>query len=245
MTKREVLEKLERFNDPDFQFDEATHTYHYKGVVLQGVSSFVSKFKEPFNAAKWAPKKAKERGITTEAILAEWKEKNTRACDMGSMVHEWVEKFLVGEPTPLEEIEDEEVRARCVTFKDLYRERLHKVEWIAQEVRMFDEELGLAGTFDSLGLHGGEVFVCDHKTNGRFTDDDDRAYRMLKPPFHGLKENTLNTYSIQQSAYALMLERAGIPVKGMALNYIPPEGPARVIKCKDLRPIIKHYYGLE
>jgi ATP-dependent exoDNAse (exonuclease V) beta subunit len=181
---------------------------------------------------------------THAAVLQAWQQKNEFACEMGGEVHEWIENFLDGKAIPVDEISNDTTRDRVKKFMSLYDSRLSKLQFFAKEVRMFDLGLELCGTFDSLALFNGEIWMIDHKTNGKMTTDKDRAFRQLLPPFADQAENKLNEYSIQLSMYALMLERVNIHVKGMALNYLPPDGEARLLACKNYVPQLKKYFGV-
>jgi hypothetical protein len=89
----DVLNKLEKFNDPKFKFEEKYHRYTYDGKVYNSVTRFIQNFHKPFEEEYWSNKKAEEAGVPQEWILKQWKEKNDRANYLGSETHNWIENY--------------------------------------------------------------------------------------------------------------------------------------------------------
>lgn len=241
--------KLDYFLDPNFQFDEASHTYTYvdptTGRPIQtfkSVTGFISQFKEKFDSDFWAKRKAAASGKTKQEVLNEWKAISDTAMDLGTIVHKWIEDFYSGlEPaTP----EDPIVLERVEQFKQLYAERLHKLRPVRQEFRLFSRKWGLAGTTDAIFALGSDFYVGDWKTNKKFTTDKDSLGRRKKLlwPFEDLWENSLNSYSIQLSLYRLILqEEAGFTTNGAFLVWIGPTGKPELHKTVDLRDRLYNY----
>ena len=236
-------DKLKYFIDPNFKFDEASHTYTYldentrKPIqVFSSVTGFLNQFKEKFNSDFWANKKAKDAGTTKAAILQEWKNTSDIALDLGTAVHKWIEDFYNGlnpeEPT------HPEILSRVNKFKELYDTRLNKLTPVHQEFRLFSRKWGLAGTTDAIFKLDGKYYVGDWKTNKKFTTDADPKgkYKKLLWPFEDLWENSLNTYSIQLSLYRLIMqEESGFQTAGAFLVWIGPDSKPQLHKTVDLR----------
>ena len=241
--------KLDYFIDPNFKFDEASHTYTYldpltgKSVqTFQSVTNFLGQFKEKFDSDFWANKKAKQLGVTKQSILNEWKNTSDIALTLGTNVHKWIEDFYNGEnpPEPTHPVE----LARVNQFKSLYSEKLHKFTAVRQEYRLFSKKWGLAGTTDAIFKLGEDYYVGDWKTNAKFTTDEHPKgkYKKLLWPFDDLWENSLNSYSIQLSLYRLILqEEAGFETKGAFLVWIGPESKPQMHKTVDLRDRLHEY----
>lgn len=241
--------KLDYFLDPNFRFDEASHTYTYvdptTGRAIQtfkSVTGFIGQFKEKFDSEFWAKRKAASSGKTAQEVLNEWKTISETAMDLGTIVHKWIEDFYNGlnPETP----EDPIVRERIEQFKRLYDERLHKLRPVRQEFRLFSRKWGLAGTTDAIFGLNSEFYVGDWKTNKKFTTDKDPNGRRKKLlwPFDDLWENSLNSYSIQLSLYRLILqEEAGFTTNGAFLVWIGPTGKPELHKTVDLRDRLYQY----
>jgi len=184
----------------------------------------------------WAGRKAKERGITREEILQEWDEKRDRAAAEGSNVHEAIEALHVtGEIV-------KPMNARCTSLIQSW------LKWwqiagphcdpVGSEIRLFDLELGLAGTFDQAYQIRGDLYVFDWKTNEKL--ETRGGYRTLNIPFHMLMENEFSVYSIQVSLYRYILERHGINTRDGYLVHITPDGCEKH-RCYDLRHVFKNH----
>lgn len=236
-------EKLKYFLDPNFKFNEESHTYTYvdpnTGKPVQNfksVTGFISQFKKKFDADFWAKIKAKQQGKTRDQILNEWKQKSDTALDLGTDVHKWIEEFYQG-ANPSDP-EHPEVLSRVNKFKQLHEERLYKLTPVTQEFRVFSRKWGLAGTMDILFKMGNQYYVGDWKTNSKFTTDlhPKGKYQKMLWPFEDLWDNSLNGYSIQISTYRLILqEEAGFTTSGGFLTWIGPDGKPELHKVVDLR----------
>ena len=242
--------KLQYFLDPNFKFDELSHTYTYvnskTGEPVQKFSSvtgFLSTFKEKFDSDKVAGFVSKKRGVSKSSVLQEWKDISDTALTLGTNVHKWIEDYYNGsnpeDPTHPEELH------RVNKFKELYEERLHKLTPIHQEFRLFSRKWGLAGTMDALFKLGDDYYVGDWKTNKKFTTDADCKGPYAKKllwPFDDLWENSLNSYSIQLSLYRLIMqEEAGFETKGAFLVWIGPKSKPMLYKTVDLRERLYKY----
>lgn len=239
-TKEDIVEKLKVFDDDKFKFEPEEHVYTYDGKVMRGTTTFLNRFVIPFESDYYSKKKAEERGITQEEILEEWDSIRDRACDLGNMVHDYIENFYINESTEL--TDDEEANARILEWHKIYDNRLHHLESVATEIKMFSTKYNIAGTADKLYLYDGQLIIGDWKTNKKIKTDKDFCFRkFLKWPFDNLKENEINKYSMQLSMYAIMLEDIGLKVSSMFICHIPPEGECKVYKIKDLRVPLRSY----
>ncbi len=235
--------KLDYFLDPNFVFDEASHTYSYlnpetkKPVqFFQSVTGFLSQFKKEFDSERIAGIVAKKRGVSKKEVLYEWKQISDTALDLGTRVHKWIEDFYDGLNPLLPE--DPIMLERVLQFKDLHETKLHKFTPVHQEFRIFSRKWGLAGTMDTLLRLNQNYYVGDWKTNKKFTTDNDSEGRKEKLlyPFDDMWNNSLNGYSIQLSLYRLILqEEAGFETSGGFLVWIGPNGKPEMHKIVDLR----------
>lgn len=249
-TKKDLSKRLSVFKDPNFIFEEEAHTYHYKGTKYDSVTSFIKRFKVPFDREYWSKKKADERGVDVSVILEEWQGKADVANDLGTRVHKWIEDFWGGNPRELTSEDDPNFVERIDKFMSLYERKFKNLVPLTSELKIFSRKWRLAGTIDQPFLMWDEkqqrilFLIGDWKTNKEFRYDDHPKgkYKKLLHPFSHLWENHLNEYSIQVSLYRLILEdEIGIETHGGFLCHIGPEGPAKIHPIKDLRDPLRVY----
>lgn len=245
-----MLEKLEYFKDPNFRFHSDSHSYVYYGdsgkpiQFFESVSGFISQFKVPFDADRISGYVAKKRGITKQEVLDEWAATAKEGTDLGSAMHEWIEHYYNGlNPDVPNSNDDPKLYDRIINFQKLYEQKLHKLESVGQEIRIFSRRWGIAGTLDKLFGLNRKYYVADWKSNKKFTDDNmanGRRQKML-PPFDDLWDNSLNGYSIQISTYRVILkEEAGFDTAGGFIVWIGPKEP-KLYKALDLCDRVKSF----
>jgi len=245
------ISKLNYFLDPNFKFNEESHTYTYVDPqtkrpvqIFKSVTGFISQFKEKFDSDGVAARVAKKRGVSKESILNEWKKTSDTAMDLGTIMHKWIEDYYKGLNPKMPE--DPILLARVNNFLQLHEEKLHKFNPEYQEFRLFSRKWGLAGTMDALFSLNGEYYVGDWKTNKKFTTDEDvvndRFAKKLLWPFEDLWDNSVNGYSIQLSLYRLIMqEEAGFNTNGAFLVWIGPNEKPKLYKTVDLRDRLYQY----
>lgn len=236
--------KLDYFLDPNFVFNEASHTYTYldpstkKPVqTFTSVTGFLSQFKPEFNSELIAKQVAKRRGVHHSAVLNEWKQISDTALDLGTRLHKWIEDFYNG-LNPALPTNDDTLLERVLSFKALHESTLHKFTPVRQEFRVFSRKWGIAGTIDAIKKLNQSYYVGDWKSNKKFTNDDHPEGRRQKLlyPFDDMWDNSINGYSIQLSLYRLILqEEAGFLTNGGFLVWIGPSSKPEMHKIVDLR----------
>jgi hypothetical protein len=239
--------KLEFFKDPSFIFEEQSHSYTFNGIKYDSVTTFLRRFKVPFERDYWIKRKSRELGVDPSVLEAEWEMKATTAADLGTRVHKWIEDFWSGlDPaTP----EDHEENARVSSFLSLYESRFKNLVPLKSELKIFSKKWKLAGTVDQPFLMWDEkekkvlFLIGDWKTNKEFKDDNHPKgrFKKLLHPFSDLYENSHNEYSIQLSLYRLILEEElGLETHGGFLVHLGPGAP-KIYPVKDLRERLKIY----
>ena len=232
MVPQHIIDRLHVFADPRFRFDEDAHVYWLGERQLTNWSTWIKDYKQAFDREAQAPRTAERRGISVEAVLAEW----DRSEWVGTMTHAYIEAAYQGPDA--EPYDDLEVRNRCAKFERLRAGRLHDFVPVAQELRIFHEPTGLCGTLDFLGWHTPtqQLYVLDWKTNKAINTDRDPIWRMLSGPFNDLGDHEHNVYSLQISLYRILLEEAGITTAGGAIVHLPPgPGAPHVYQAIDYR----------
>lgn len=258
---------IKKFDDPNFKFYEDSHSYYYGNTRYPSVSNVVDLFVKGFNGEYWSFKKAKERWIDNysesnnvhryeitddvikknlpqvfelkKVILQEWEDNKNIACELGTAVHNWIEKFLKGLNPALPS--DEKILIRVQGWIKVFNERLCKLDNIAHELKIFSNELEIAGTIDSVFGFKGMPVIGDWKTNREFKTDEDRCYGNLLYPFKSCKENELNKYSIQLSLYRIILEDNGIESHYPFMCHIGPNGIVTIHQAKDFRAELRKF----
>jgi len=190
-------------------FDPEKHRFIIEetGQTLVGATTFISGFFEKFDADKWAPRTAKKRGTTTEAILAEWAEKAKRGRDEGHNVHEYAEyrclqeagRFVDKEPAPMSD--------RCEL---LFGWTDKAVNWLFKYYELVDVEqiifsprLNAAGIIELVMRNEEGVFLFDWKQNREIKNYN--PYQNGKGPLSHLQAHDLNKYALQLNVYKYIL----------------------------------------
>jgi hypothetical protein len=257
-----IKNKLEFFTTDKFTFNEETHTYMYGKKTFVSVTTFIKNFVKEFDTEYQSRKKAikiltEEGNELTEVnikiyqnrLLTEWEDKKNVGCDLGSITHKTIEELLNNQP--LTPILNDEASKRFLKFKKLYDSKIKDlIIPLGQEIRIFSEELQLAGTIDCLVLrkHNDGVWrleIWDWKTNKKMNSDKDKCWNKLLAPFNSEWENEVNKYSIQLNLYKLILASNGIYVDGeCVVVYIPPnDDEPQIIRCKDYIQKLEMYFG--
>jgi len=185
-------------------FDEASHTYTHKDTKEQftSVTTFLGRYKPPFDSDKHATRVAKREGVSKELVLEMWEEEKNRACERGTNIHKLLEDYI-----EYGEIED--------TYGWLYKSYDKAVERtidpfdnVLCENLLYNEEIKIAGTADLIYEHKDDTFtIGDFKTNKRFRFSSQYKERM-NPPVDHFDYCEFNTYALQLSFYAWLYERA-------------------------------------
>lgn len=239
--KSDIINKLTVFNDPDFKFDPVYHKYTYKGKRFISVTQLISKFHKPFETDHWSKVKAEESGVPQEFILEQWKKLNEYANELGTATHNWIENYFnqIWQPLP----DNLDVTSRINKFNILYAQKLHKLEPVKFEQRVFSLKWRIAGMIDSIFIYKDKIFILDWKTNKKFTTDESdwgKSESLLKP-FDKFYKNHQTEYSIQLHLYKAILKQYGINVDSCYLVHIGPDGPAEMYKTKDMTETIEIY----
>ena len=203
------------------KFYKKSHKYKVGSVELTSVTRFIHGFFKPFDAKEIARKLAKfkanrdaKRGV--RYWLAQWKQDS----EHGTRVHNALEDYIVTKTTDgLELPEERDINKFTNGFSFL--ENLTDFKLLEPEVKMFDEELGLAGTIDLLITNTDDtVSLVDWKTNKAIKNKSFSGNEKGKVPLQDLNDCNLVHYSLQLSTYAYMLERSGKVIKTLTLVHL-------------------------
>lgn len=207
------------------QFIPETHTYQLlekPDLKFISVSKLIEKVKLPFDKDFWADKKAKERGITKEEILAEWAATNKIALEKGTKYHnEYEQKLLLDKKTHPSIYVNDIKQAHDLT---------NLQPGVHPELIIYNLRYGVIGTADIVELHEDKSFdLKDHKSNKKIDFQGfmkyDPKYKEKKevkmlPPLQHLGDCNGNHYSIQLSLYAWMLEQFGYKCNSLTIHHV-------------------------
>lgn len=191
--------------DCRLQFIPETHTYLVDGAEFDSVTTVVEGLFEQFDAEYWAERKATP-GHTKEMILREWAAKGERARNLGTEMHDRIERYYLGEP--VQQWMDDATFLRFAAFACDVRLRPARTEW-----RIFHEEARLAGTLDMLAFSAdGNLQIWDWKRSSKVVGPSglpitENAYgKTAYEPVGNLPDTVFHHYALQVSIYRRILE---------------------------------------
>lgn len=205
------------FRDVKFYSDE--HKYRIGDTELQSCTSFISKYKRPFNADFWSKRKAMESGVTQEMIQDLWEKNRMIGTSRGTYVHNTLEDYLKNKIhkveysivesdfTDIEYIDYHSTAQAMAQFgKNFVDSHPHLIP-VELEFVVGDAELGIGGTIDFLAFNMeiGKFQIYDWKTDKKFRKINSKAF--FKKPLTHLMDTEYNKYSLQMSIYRYIIER--------------------------------------
>lgn len=191
---------------------EPNHRYfNQAGREFLSVSRVISYFKEEFQSDMLSYMVAKKRAcasnpsatnddiqIEKKAVLAEWALKNKIACDKGTEIHDAIETWL----------KTTFIVPKFQKLIDSLSKELSDHPWKQSEIVLHFDKAGIAGTTDYLGYRTKSktsvIDIVDWKSNK--IERRSKYGKYLKGPLAHLEDCNYNTYSLQLSLYAFMIE---------------------------------------
>ena len=207
--------------DSRLLFDPESHTYYIEGRPLKSVTTLVEECFPQFDALYWAHRKAPQEGLTPEELMAKWEAEACRARDLGTTMHDKIERYYLGEDSG-----DDTAPYRLFRcFAAVNRLYPFRTEW-----RIYLEEYGIAGTLDFLErTPDGTYNIYDWKRSRKLINrfgmvEATSPFRKtgLHPISH-LPDCSYYHYALQVSVYRYILEQKyGINVNKMRLGVFHP-----------------------
>ncbi len=228
--------------DCRLQFDAETHSYHVlredaTRELCDSVTTIVESLFESFDAEYWARRKATPTH-TAEEILREWAENGRRASELGTWLHDNIERHYLGlEPEP--ETSMDKAFGHFRRFAMGRELKPFRSEW-----RIYSERFRVAGTLDFLAVDETGYHLWDWKRSSKVVKDG-RVVREayghkcgLRPEVAHIEDTSYWHYALQLSLYRYILETEyGIDVQDAHLGVFHPnyECPY-VVEVPYLRP---------
>jgi len=227
------------------KFDDVPHTYtntRTNHIYKTSASAIIENFVEPFDSKYWSEYKAKQRGVTADVILAEWKDISDEACRKGSDFHYMCECYYMGIPWKNE-------GQVCDKLVNMFNEYVKKIEGklihVQSEVVMADDELDIAGMCDQLywSTHRNGLVLFDWKTNKKLELKSSYNNKM-KGIFSYLDDCNYNHYSIQLAIYKFLIEKnTNLKILDNYIGWFNEKNDEAILhKCLDLQDIIKQIW---
>lgn len=217
--------------DSRLSFDAAAHRYTLRTdggtVECPSVTTIVESLFEPFNGRHWAEQKARFSGRSVEDILAEWEEIGRRASELGTALHDNIERHYLGLPAH-DSAPADRAYSHFLAFAASRPLRPFRSEW-----RIFSDRFHVAGTLDFLACADspdGPVYeLWDWKRSSKVVKDG----RIVSHAFHGrcgiagpvahIPDTSYWHYALQLSLYRYILETEyGLSVAAAHLGVFHP-----------------------
>lgn len=200
-----------RFTPQDHSYTSINPEEDIKWI---SVTSFISNFKQPFDADKIAlktskSKKSKWYGMTPEEIKQAWSNEALRATTLGTWYHNCRESDICS-------LETIERHGNTVPiFKPIeidgtkFSPNQKLTDGVYPEHMVYLKSAGLCGQSDLVEVINGEVHITDYKTNKEiktegFTNWEGVTTKMNSPVAH-LDDCNVNHYALQLSLYMYII----------------------------------------
>lgn len=211
-------------------FKAEKHEYVSLGdenIPWTSVTSFISKFKQPFDADTIAVKSSKNKkskwyGMTPEEIKAAWKSESNRATDLGTWYHAQREADICG----LSTIERQGVEVPI--FQPIEKDGVKYApdqklkEGVYPEHMVYLKSAGICGQSDLVEVVKGMVNITDYKTNKEIKTEGyvnwEGKRQMMNPPVSHLDDCHLMHYALQLSLYMFIILKHNPRLSPGALN---------------------------
>lgn len=195
--------------DSRIHFDAPSHTYYIEAengdhIYCDSVTTVVENCFEQFDAEKWARRKATPEH-SAEEIMAEWARKGEEARDAGTLMHDRIERYYLGEELE-DEAYDDESFCRFLRFTESYHLKPYRSEW-----RIYSRKYRIAGTLDFLVYDDGVFEIYDWKRSAKIVDcfgnpNLNNFGKFAFAPLQNLPDTTFHHYALQVSLYRYILE---------------------------------------
>lgn len=196
---------------PDFKLDQLNNHQEgmrfystESGVAYPSVSTVVG-YGDKFELDRWRQRVGEDEAARITRVAAQ----------RGTMMHEAIEKILLGQQGVLEQL-NMFVRPLVRGINDKFLCRI--TELLAIEKRLYTDRLQMAGTVDCIAKVDGELCVVDWKNSRRNKD-----------------RNEIHAYYMQCAAYAACwYERYGEPIRKLHIVMASDDNPTPIIFTEDV-----------
>jgi hypothetical protein len=216
-----IFAELSNFNR--ITFFEDTHTYKIanQASISPSVTTFIEKYKQPFEKEKWAQIKAQKYGMTPTEVLSMWDLNRIYSATQGTVVHSYIENFYNGK---IKNYDQNFILSR-ISVEDEQRLRVAYPEFIKQFILFYQNNRHLipvkteliVGDMDCTHICGmvdllvfntiNETYeIYDFKTSKTINIKSRYDKKMLQP-ISFLDDCEFNHYALQLSFYRYFIEK--------------------------------------
>lgn len=270
LSKPEILTKLNN-GFRGLSFEPSTHTYSDgKGTKFTSCTEFVKKFEFEKDWDEIRNKSAlkkihKEKGTNyvptkeeleeeSTKLKAEWEKTGQYAATLGTEVHAvmeylWQGKDYTGDEEAMAQFPGmkEEFLDRKFIATTLFKRMSKRYVPIANEFRVFDADLKLAGTIDFIAydMVDNKLVIIDWKSSKKFNKQAWKPDEVMKYPFNGYDDCNVNHYSLQLSLYKYIIEKnTDLKVGDLILFQLPKPGTyPESCNCNDMTKEINFLFN--
>lgn len=228
--------------DKRISFKEEGHIYLLDGKRrLTPVSSVYSRYFKPFDSDYWSERKARSLPITAQQLKEQWECVGQKASFAGTHLHKQIEDFLNGDDymAPMcrftydGDFIHEDTIINIDKEIEFFMKFAEEVDFtpFRTEWRVFDEELGMAGTIDlTCSRKDGTFEFYDWKRSRSLIDDNGNVCKINKFNLCGINglEHIADCsywhYTLQQNLYKYIVEKCyGLKISAMHLVVLHPD----------------------
>lgn len=232
-------------------FDEYAHSYTVRGRGLIPVSTLIKEFCRPFHAQSIAENLERKTGRIAQSFIEEWNDIKDEACRLGTRAHDFGERYVIDRFKVPSQLTFKEVNQHLKEGEDLSPKEKALVKFwdelpsyyipILLELRMFNEEFGIAGTADIILLdtRDNTLVIADYKTNKDLFKQF--LNQKLLSIFSHMNDTPYSHYKIQLSTYQLLIEQTGYKVSRRFLIWLKEDGEYETFDTGDISKEIKYY----
>ena len=177
-----IIKNLLYDGEVQVDFNTFNHVYSLGGKNLPSVTGITGVISKP-QLIDWAAEEAvgfmqdkikpgvqydevELVGLFSEAKKAHKKSRD-KSADIGTLVHDWVRRYIKGEkPEPPI---NEQLKVSISNF--LEYEKVHQIKWLCSEQVVYSRQYGYCGTFDNNAIVDGELTLMDLKTSSGVYDE--------------------------------------------------------------------------
>ena len=224
MNIEQIKEELKVFGN--IQLNEATHKYTWldkngnEVVNRHSMTELIHKYTQPFNQKEQAKIYAEKHFLDVKDVLRDWKLAGDTATTKGTAIHNYLEYLFKNIPKKFMYNVEEVINKFGIDIiadkweklthmaEDFHKKAINFLIPIACELKIKDEETGMAGAIDLLALHidSGDLVIVDYKSGKEIRRDNIYNKFMLKP-FNYLADINHVHYSLQLNGYQYILEK--------------------------------------
>jgi len=183
-------------------------------IKWTSVTSFISKFKEKFDAEAQAVrssknKKSKWYGLTPEEIQNHWSSEANRAVTLGGWYHDQREQDLISHDTLDRQGISVPIFKPLIEGESKVSPEQRLVEGIYPEHFVYLKSAAICGQADRIEVVKNVVSVYDYKTNKEIKKESYRNWegipKMMSGPCAHLEDCNFNHYALQLSMYLYII----------------------------------------